>query len=246
MIPVDVDTEDEPGRIALGMKLGRIDIFAQAKHLHRTGIIGGQQGAAGGHGITGFLVARQDTRPAIDTTEVETTRWRVFGRTLKPIEDNQRNISRGRFIGSPVEFFDPLALGLSFEAEIRGGDRWEKVAANYLNSKDNFRVRELKDGRVFLAYGYRKEPYGIRARVLDPDCANIRETEEFIIRDDGGSPDLGYPWCVTLPDGRILVVYYLNKKEDPHFADLSLAEAANTGTTAFGGIRFIAATTLEP
>ena len=77
----------------------------------------------------------------------ETTGWRVFGRTLEPIEDKQRDIGRGRFIGSRVEFFDPLALGLSFEAEFRGGDRWERVIANYLEWPNDFRVQNLADGR---------------------------------------------------------------------------------------------------
>jgi hypothetical protein len=68
----------------------------------------------------------------------------------------------------------------------------------------------LPDNRVFLVYGYRHAPFGIRARVLDPECTNAATAEEIVLRDDGGSGDLGYPWATLLPDGRILAVYYLN------------------------------------
>jgi hypothetical protein len=69
----------------------------------------------------------------------------------------------------------------------------------------------LPDGNVLLVYGYRHEPYGIRARVLNPECTNAAEAEEIVLRDDGGSTDLGYPWVKVLPDGKILAAYYFNK-----------------------------------
>lgn len=66
----------------------------------------------------------------------------------------------------------------------------------------------LPDNRVLLVYGYRHEPFGIRARLLDPECTNIDTAPEFVIRDDGLGKDLGYPWGCVLPDGRVLVTYY--------------------------------------
>lgn len=68
----------------------------------------------------------------------------------------------------------------------------------------------LEDNRVFLVYGYRHKPYGIRARILDAECTNFAAAEEFILRDDGGGGDLGYPWAVALPGRRILAAYYMN------------------------------------
>lgn len=68
----------------------------------------------------------------------------------------------------------------------------------------------LEDNRVLLVYGYRHKPYGIRARILDPECTNAAKAEEFIIREDGGTTDLGYPWAVALPGKRVLVTYYYN------------------------------------
>ncbi|MGB9718603.1 MAG: hypothetical protein ACPL4E_09215 [Thermoproteota archaeon] len=51
---------------------------------------------------------------------------------------------------------------------------------------------------------------------------------EIVLRDDGGSPDLGYPRTVLLPDGRVLAVYYFNKAGDTVDCE--------------GGVRHIAAT----
>lgn len=69
----------------------------------------------------------------------------------------------------------------------------------------------LPDKRVLLIYGYRHEPFGIRARILNPECTDFRTAPEIVLRDDGGGGDLGYPWATMLPDGRVLVCYYFNK-----------------------------------
>ncbi|RNC65810.1 sialidase family protein [Proteiniphilum sp. X52] len=69
----------------------------------------------------------------------------------------------------------------------------------------------LPDKRVLLTYGYRHKPYGIRARILNPECTDFATTPEFILRDDGGNSDLGYTWSVMLDKKRVLVVYYFNK-----------------------------------
>ncbi|MBM4460957.1 MAG: exo-alpha-sialidase [Chloroflexi bacterium] len=71
---------------------------------------------------------------------------------------------------------------------------------------------QLPDGRVFLVYGYRHPPFGIRARLLDPECCRF-DTPELVLRDDGGGTDLGYPWACALPDGRVLAVYYFNQAD---------------------------------
>jgi len=68
----------------------------------------------------------------------------------------------------------------------------------------------LPDKRVLLVYGYRHPPFGIRARVLAPECANYATAPELVLRDDGGSSDIGYPWAVLLSKDRALVLYYFN------------------------------------
>ena len=69
----------------------------------------------------------------------------------------------------------------------------------------------LPDQRVLLVYGYRHPPFGIRARVLDPECRNVAGAEEIVLRDDGGNGDLGYPWATLVSRDRVLVVYYFNR-----------------------------------
>ena len=68
----------------------------------------------------------------------------------------------------------------------------------------------LPDQRVLLVYGYRHAPFGIRARVLDAECAKFDTADEFTLRADGGNGDLGYPWATMLSKNRVLVVYYFN------------------------------------
>jgi len=85
-----------------------------------------------------------------------------------------------------------------------------------------FHAVRLKDGRIFLVYGYRQAPFGIRAKVLNPDCTNVAEAPEIVIRDDGGNSDIGYPWAALLPDGNIMVAYYFNVGDGPRFIAGSL------------------------
>ncbi|MBR5639693.1 MAG: exo-alpha-sialidase [Muribaculaceae bacterium] len=67
---------------------------------------------------------------------------------------------------------------------------------------------KLPDGRRLLTYGFRHEPYGIRARIMDSECQSW--SDEIVLRDDGGSTDLGYSWPVLIDDHHALVVYYFN------------------------------------
>lgn len=69
----------------------------------------------------------------------------------------------------------------------------------------------LPDNRVLITYGYRHKPFGIRARVLNAECTDWKTAKEFVLRDDGGTTDIGYTWPVVLSDNKILVLYYFNK-----------------------------------
>ena len=76
-----------------------------------------------------------------------------------------------------------------------------------------FHALRLPDNRVLLTYGYRHAPYGIRARILNAECTDYATAQEFIIRDDGGGTDLGYPWAVMIDEHRVLVTYYFNYEQ---------------------------------
>ena len=69
----------------------------------------------------------------------------------------------------------------------------------------------LPDGRILLVYGYRHQPFGVRARILDAEATNLSQSEEIVLRDEGGNVDLGYPWVSRMADGRYLVVYYFHR-----------------------------------
>ena len=51
----------------------------------------------------------------------------------------------------------------------------------------------LPDNRVLLTYGYRREPCGIRAKILNKECTDFATSDEIILRDDNGpGTDVGY------------------------------------------------------
>ena len=70
----------------------------------------------------------------------------------------------------------------------------------------------LQDGRLCLTYGYRDEPYGIRA-VLSRDDGRTW-SDPLVLRDDGGDADLGYTRTVQRTDGKVVTTYYTNNHTD--------------------------------
>ena len=82
---------------------------------------------------------------------------------------------------------------------------------------------QLKDGTVVCTYGYRKEPYGIRAMVSH-DRGKTWETD-IVVWDKGASGDLGYPCSIELDDGSILTVFYGRAKDDKDVAPFSTQPA---------------------
>ena len=72
---------------------------------------------------------------------------------------------------------------------------------------------KMSDGRVVAVYGYRLPNQGIRATVSEDDGATWGP--ELIVRDDGGSWDLGYPNVWEVEPGKVGCIYYFNSKDDP-------------------------------
>ena len=70
----------------------------------------------------------------------------------------------------------------------------------------------LRDGRIVLTYGYRLKPHGIRAVVSEDEGRTWGP--QIVLRDDGGSPDLGYTRTVQRTDGKLVTVYYYNVDAD--------------------------------
>jgi sialidase-1 len=84
--------------------------------------------------------------------------------------------------------------------------QWEKMGFQ----GHPLQAMRLPDNRVLLVYGYRHKPYGIRARILNAECTDYATAKEIVLREDGGSTDLGYPWAVQLNNKQVLVTYYFN------------------------------------
>jgi hypothetical protein len=97
-----------------------------------------------------------------------------------------------------------------------GGKTFQKWDDAGFQGHPHFALR-LPDKRVLLVYGYRHVPFGIRARVLEPECTNLSTASEVVLRDDGGNSDVGYPWATMLDEKRAMVVYYFNQNDGPRF-----------------------------
>jgi hypothetical protein len=74
-------------------------------------------------------------------------------------------------------------------------------------------IVRLDDGRLCVAYGYRAQPYGIRAKISGDEGATWGD--EIVLRDDGRTWDLGYPRMIQRPDGKLLTIYYYTTTENP-------------------------------
>jgi sialidase-1 len=88
---------------------------------------------------------------------------------------------------------------------------WEKMGFQ----GHPLQAMRLPDNRVLVSYGYRHKPYGIRARILNAECTDFATAPEIVLRTDGGTTDLGYPWAVQLDKKRVLVSYYYNVPGGP-------------------------------
>lgn len=88
----------------------------------------------------------------------------------------------------------------------------------------------MPDGRLVVVYGFRLPPFGIRARVSEDEGRTWGP--EIVLRDDGGSWDLGYPNAWLADNDRVGVIYYFNSRNDRVSAD--------------GGVRHIARTFFTP
>jgi hypothetical protein len=76
-----------------------------------------------------------------------------------------------------------------------------------------FHALQLRSGKVFVHYGYRHKPFGMRARICDGELSDLSTAAEFVVRDDAPNGDLGYSHAVQLKDDSILLVYYISGQD---------------------------------
>lgn len=80
---------------------------------------------------------------------------------------------------------------------------------------------QLQSGNILVTYGYRREPYGIRARVCNSELTDLNDVEEIILRDDAPHGDLGYTNAIQLDNGDILVTYYIAQSDGTRTIELT-------------------------
>lgn len=69
----------------------------------------------------------------------------------------------------------------------------------------------LRDGRLLMSYGYRREPFGIQARVSEDHGKSW--SAAITVTDDAFDHDLGYPSTVERDDGRLVTIWYERLRE---------------------------------
>ena len=69
-------------------------------------------------------------------------------------------------------------------------------------------LAKLTNGQFVVTFGYRAEPYGIRARVSHDQGQTW--SNDVVLRSDASDWDLGYTRTVQRPDGKLVTVYYYN------------------------------------
>ena len=74
----------------------------------------------------------------------------------------------------------------------------------------------LGDGRILCSYGYRRDPFGIRACFSADDGKSWDMENEIVLRTDGGGGDIGYPSSVLLENGYVLTTYYIHTAANPN------------------------------
>jgi hypothetical protein len=139
-------------------------------------------------------------------------------------------LSDDRLIASMRSQRDPTSILWTevFESE-DGGRTWRFLSrVNDWGAPGD--LVQLKDGRIVCVYGYRLAPYGVRARVSEDGGRTWGS--EIVLRDDGGSWDLGYPRVMEVDAGTVLAAYYMNLASDPIQVN--------------GGVRHIARTLFRP
>lgn len=121
--------------------------------------------------------------------------------------------------------YDGYSAYTQVYASTDGGRSWTfRSRPNDFGAPANLTL--LPDGRIVCTYGYRRRGFGIRACISED--RGFTWSPEIILREDGGSWDLGYPRTLLKPDGSLITVYYFNSKDDP--------------IQQGGGVRHIAAT----
>lgn len=113
----------------------------------------------------------------------------------------------GRIIVQHRDHNDPKLPGCTWQTESADGGLTWSEPHKICNGFPSHLLRFGKD-KLLMSYGWRYEPYGIRAMISEDSGRTWGE--EIILYDKGLSGDLGYPSTVELPDGTLFTLWYEN------------------------------------
>jgi len=93
------------------------------------------------------------------------------------------------------------------------GHTWEYVTDPVADAGEGnpAALIKLDDGRLCMTYGYRAEPFSIRAKISED--AGDTWGPDIVLRDDGSNRDVGYTRMIQRPDGKVVVLYYFNDEK---------------------------------
>jgi hypothetical protein len=114
-----------------------------------------------------------------------------------------------------IRLRDPKRSWIDAYASHDDGRSWDLVSTPEPDTGEGNppSLVRLADGRLCLTYGVRVRPYGIRAR-LSADGGRTW-SPPIVLRDDGGSTDVGYVRSIVRPDGKVVAVYYYSDNKSP-------------------------------
>lgn len=113
-----------------------------------------------------------------------------------------------------VEQGRPVYIGTIFQTISKDGGKTWSTPVQLLADVGGLppHILKLANGTLVCTYGFREEPYGIRAMV-SKDNGKTWQTDMEVCR-AGVDWDLGYPASVELKDGSILTVFYAHESAD--------------------------------
>lgn len=179
-----------------------------------------------------WIVAVHDTPNKTSNHLIASEDKGVSWEYVSPVAvDDKVNFNEASIIETPkgdlvgflrtVNFDDQAVISRSTD----GGKTFEWKSMGFQGHPLN--AMRLADNRVLLTYGYRHKPYGIRARILNPECTDFATAPEIVLRVDGGTTDIGYTWATQLHNGHVLVIYYFNQENGTRYIAGTILEIEN-------------------
>jgi len=165
---------------------------------------------------------RQDIAGDLGSQRILSVESRDDGQTWKPIgyiplpdgvgpdgfhEPHVVETSDGKLVGMIRHHGEPGDRVLWQTESEDGGKTWTQTRPTKIWGLPPFLIR-LRDGRLLLTYGHRREAYGQRACISDDGGKTWDYENEILIRDDAPNGDLGYPASIQMDDETILTIYY--------------------------------------